>query len=176
MMASAAFFTIERASAYTNAGNFFVLDGRAHYQGLELSLNGAITPTVSVYFSGLLLDVEQRKAANAALIGKITENTAKKSGSLFAEYKPTWLPGVSVNSGAFYTGKRAVNNLNQAFIPGVTIFTAGARYATTIAGYPSSFQVNVENLGDKQFWAATGAGFVAAGMPRTVKLSAKFDF
>ncbi len=176
MMASAAFFTIERASAYTNAGNFFVLDGRAHYQGLELALNGALTPTLSMYFSGLLLDVEQRKAANAALIGKITENTAKQSGSLFAEYKPGYLPGVSLNAGAFYTGKRAVNNLNQAFIPGVTIFTAGARYATKIGGYPSSFQVNVENLGDKRFWAATGAGFVAAGMPRTVKVSAKFDF
>jgi iron complex outermembrane receptor protein len=176
LMASAAYFTIERASAYTNAANFFVLDGRAHYQGLEFSLNGAITPTVSVYFSGLLLDAEQRQAANAALIGRIPENTAKQSGSLFVEYKPEFLPGFSLNGGAFFTGKRAVNNLNQAYIPGVTIFTGGARYATRVAGYPASFQLNVENLGDKTFWAATGSGFLAAGMPRTVKLSAKFDF
>lgn len=176
MMLSAAYFTIERASAYTNAANFFVLDGRAHYQGLEFAINGAITPQLSVYFSGLLLDAEQRNAANAALIGKIPENTAKETASLFLEYKPSFLPGFSLNGGAFYTGKRAVNNLNQAFIPGVTVLTGGARYATRIAGYPTSFQVNVENLADKTYWAATGSGFLAASMPRTVKVSAKIDF
>lgn len=176
LMASAAYFTIERASAYTNAANFFVLDGRAHYKGLEFALNGALTPSLSVYFSGLLLDAEQRNAANTALIGKIPENTAKQTASLFLEYKPAFLGGVSINGGAFFTGRRAVNNLNEAYIPGVTIFTGGLRYATRVGGYPTSLQLNVENLTDKSFWAATGSGFLASGLPRTVKVSAKVDF
>ncbi|RJG20899.1 TonB-dependent siderophore receptor [Massilia cavernae] len=174
--ASAAYFQIERASAYTNAANFFVLDGRVHYEGLELSANGAITPELSVYLSGLLLQAEQRNAANAALIGKLPENTAKQTGSLFLEYKPSYLAGLSVNAGAYYTGKRAVNNLNQAFIPGYTIYTAGVRYATKFSGYQTSFQVNVENLGDKVYWSATGGGLLAAGMPRAIKFAAKVDF
>jgi iron complex outermembrane receptor protein len=128
-----------------------------------------------VYFSGLLLDAEQRNAANAALIGKIPENTAKQTASLFLEYKPAILGGVSLNGGAFFTGRRAVNNLNEAYIPGVTIFTGGLRYATRIGGYPTSLQLNVENLTDKSFWAATGSGFLAGGLPRTVKFSAKVD-
>ncbi|SFV00580.1 TonB-dependent siderophore receptor [Pseudoduganella namucuonensis] len=174
--ASAAYFQIDRASAYTNAANRFVLDGRAHYSGLEFSLNGAITPEVQAYVSGMFLDAEQRNAVNPQLIGKIPENTAKATGSVFLEYKPAYLAGFSVNAGAYYTGKRAVNNENQAFIPGYTIFTAGLRYATKLGGYPASVQVNVENLGNKNYWSATGGALLASGMPRTVKFSAKMDF
>jgi iron complex outermembrane receptor protein len=176
LMASAAYFQIDRASAYTNTANRFVLDGRAHYSGMEFSVNGALTPQVSAYVTGMLLQAEQRNAANADLIGKIPENTPKQTGSVFVDYKPSFLPGLSVNGGAYYTAPRAVNNANQAFIPGYTIYTAGVRYATRIGGVPASVQVNVENLGNKSYWAAVGSALLASGMPRTIKFTAKADF
>jgi iron complex outermembrane receptor protein len=176
LMASAAYFQIERASAYTNTANRYVLDGRAHYSGLEFSVNGSITPQLSAYVTGMLLQAEQRNAANADLIGKMPENTPKQTASVFFDYKPGLLAGLSVNAGAYYTGRRAVNNANQAFIPGFTIYTAGVRYADRIAGHPASVQVNVENLGDKSYWAAAGSALLAPGMPRAVKFSAKVDF
>jgi iron complex outermembrane receptor protein len=176
LMASAAYFQIERASAYTNTANRYVLDGRAHYSGLEFSVNGSITPQLSAYVTGMLLQAEQRNAANADLIGKMPENTPKQTASVFFDYKPGVLAGLSVNAGAYYTGRRAVNNANQAFIQGFTIYTAGARYADRIAGHPASVQVNVENLGDKSYWAAAGSALLAPGMPRAVKFSAKVDF
>jgi iron complex outermembrane receptor protein len=176
LMASAAYFQIDRASAYTNTANRFVLDGRAHYSGMEFSVNGALTPQVSAYVTGMLLQAEQRNAANADLIGKIPENTPKQTGSVFVDYKPSLLPGLSVNGGAYYTAPRAVNNANQAFIPGYTIYTAGVRYATRIGGVPASVQVNVENLGNKSYWAAAGSALLASGMPRTIKFTAKADF
>lgn len=171
-----AYFTIDRASAYVNSDNFFVLDGRAAYKGLEFSANGSLTKQVSMYVSGLLLQDEQKKASNAALIGKELENTAKRSGSVFLEYNPDALPGFSLNGGIFYISKRAVNNLNQAYIPGYSIFTAGARYRTKIDGHPASFQVNVENLGDKSYWSAAGGSLLAAGMPRALKMNVKIDY
>jgi iron complex outermembrane receptor protein len=176
MTASAAVFQITRASAYTNAQNRFVVDGQAHYNGLELSLTGSVTPEISAYISGMFLDAELRSAANAAQVGKQPENTARKTGSVLIEYKPAYLPGFSVNAGAYYTGRRAVNNENQAFIPGYTLFTAGARYVTKLMGYQTSFQLNVENLGDKTYWSATGGNLLASGLPRTVKFAAKIDF
>jgi iron complex outermembrane receptor protein len=173
---SAAYFTIDRASAFVNAANYFVLDGRANYKGLEFSVNGAVTKELSVYVSGLLLDAKQSKAADTALIGKSPENTAKQSGSVFIEYSPAALAGLSFNGGAFYTGKRAVNNLNQAYISGYSILTAGVRYLTRIASHPTSFQLNVENAADKRYWSAAGNSLLAAGAPRTVKFSSKIDF
>ena len=44
--------------------------------------------------------------------------------------------------------------------------SAGVRYATRIGGYPTSFQVNAENLGDKRYWSAAGGALLASGMPR----------
>jgi len=173
---SAAYFTIDRASAYTNAAKAFVLDGRAEYKGLEFAANGELTKNLQMFLTGMFLDVQQLKAANQDLIGKIPENTAKRTASAFLDYQVPFVRGLSINGGAFYTSKRAVNNLNQAFIPGFTIFTAGAKYATKIGGYDTSFPVNVENLNDKTYWAATGGSLLAAGMPRTIKGNVKVDF
>ncbi|HTD03729.1 TonB-dependent receptor [Undibacterium sp.] len=172
---SAALFTINRASAYVNAANYFVLDGRAEYKGLELSANGSLTKELAIYMSGLFLNATQQNAANQALIGKTPENTAKQSGSIFLEYSPDALPGFSFNGGTYYTSKRAVNNLNQAYIPGGSILTAGVRYRTKVAGHPFSIQLNVDNLSNKVYWSAAGNSLLAAGAPRLVKLSAKID-
>jgi iron complex outermembrane receptor protein len=173
---SAALFTINRASAYVNTANYFVLDGRVDYKGLELSANGALTKELALYASALLLDAEQQKAANPALIGRTPENTARQSGSIFLEYSPEQLPGFSVNGGVYYTSRRAVNNLNQAYIPGVSILTAGVRYRTQVGGHAVSVQLNVDNLADKVYWSAAGNSLLAAGAPRLFKLSAKIDY
>jgi iron complex outermembrane receptor protein len=42
LMLSAAYFTIERQTAYTNLANVFVLDGRTEYKGFEYSATGEI--------------------------------------------------------------------------------------------------------------------------------------
>ena len=84
------------------------------------------------------------------------------------------VPGLSVNGGAYYYSARPVNDLNQAFLGGVTLFSAGARYVNQVMGRQTTWQVNVENLGDKQYWAGAGTR-LAAGAPRLIKLSMKVD-
>ncbi|HEX7916368.1 TonB-dependent siderophore receptor [Rudaea sp.] len=177
MTVSASLFEIERGSAYVNTANVFVADGRTHYQGMDFSLNGELTPEWSIYASALFLDAELRKAANTALIGKTPENTPKTTGSLFADYHPEALPGWSFNAGAYYTARRAVNNLDQAYIPSYITFNAGVRYTTTQwFGAKTTLQLNVENLGDKDYWSAAGAGYLGYGKPRTLKFTGRVDF
>ena len=173
---SGAYFKIERASAYTNAQNFFVLDGRTEYKGFEYSAAGEIGKQVSVYLSGMFLDAKQTNAQNTALIGKRPDNTPKQTHSLFVEYRPAFVPGIGVNAGAYYIGDRPVNNLEQGFIPKVTTYTAGANYRTKWAGHRWTFVLFVENLTDKQYWSAAGGGIMAVGFPRAIKGSVKVDF
>ncbi|HEY8011626.1 MAG TPA: TonB-dependent receptor, partial [Rudaea sp.] len=174
--ASASLFEIERGSAYVNSANVFVADGRTHYQGLELSLNGELTPEWSLYASALLLDANLRKAQNVALIGKTPENTPRTTGSLFADYHPDALAGWSFNAGAYYTDRRSVNNFDQAYVPGYVVFNAGVRYVTRWWDQKTTLQLNVENLADKSYWSAAGAGYLGFGKPRTVKFTGKIDF
>jgi iron complex outermembrane receptor protein len=177
LLLSAAYFTIERATAYTNAANFFVLDGRTEYKGFEYSATGEIGRNLSVYLSGMFLDAEQTNAQNALILGKMPDNTPKQTHSLFVDYRPEFLPGAGVNFGVYYYDKRFVNNAEQGSIPAYTLFTVGARYATKSLGAKlTTFQVYVENLADKNYWAGAGGGILAQGLPRTIKMSMKVDF
>jgi iron complex outermembrane receptor protein len=176
MLFSIAYFQIDRASAYLNAANRFVADGRAEYRGVEFSGSGELTPEWSIYLSGLYLDAEQTQAQTAALIGKIPENTPKQSGSFFVEYRPAALPGFAINGGAFYVGERPANPLNQAFLDSHTLFTVGARYSMRLGATRATFQVNVENVADKRYWSAAGNSNLAQGLPRTVKAFLRVDF
>ena len=174
--ASASLFEIERGSAYLNSANVFVLDGRTHYQGADLSLNGELTPEWSVYASALFLDAELRKAQNTALIGKTPENTPDTTFSVFADYHPEALPGWSFNAGVYYMDKRALNNLDQGYIPDYTLLNAGVRYTTNWLQNKITLQLNVDNLTDKSYWSAVGSNYIGYGKPRTVKFTGKVDF
>lgn len=171
--ATIAVFTIERATTYTNSANFFVLDGRTKYDGIEYSLTGELTPEWSIYSSGLFLNAKQKNAANASLVDKMPENTPKQQHSIFAEFRPAKLAGLGMNAGAYFTGRRAANAANEGFIASNTIYTVGASYATSFARHATKFQVNVENAADKRYFNAVGFGFMGVGLPRTVKFNVK---
>lgn len=176
MLASIAYFQIDRASAYLDSTNRFVPDGRAEYKGVEFSASGELSPQWSVYLSGLYLDAKQTSAQTVALIGKTPENTPKQSGSVFLEYRPAAVPGLGINGGLFYVGERPANPLNQAFLESYTVFSMGVRYALRLGGFRTTLQVNVENLADKRYWSAAGNNNLAQGLPRTLKAFVRVDF
>jgi len=175
MLASVAYFTLERATSYTDANRFVVLDGRTEIKGVEASISGEVAKGLSVYASGMVLDPVLKRAATAALTGKTPDNTPKVTASVLLEYKPAAVAGLSMNLGAYHTGKRFINPLNQAEIPDYTIFTAGLGYKLKVSGRTVSLQANVGNLTNERYWEAGGAGYIAVGAPRTVSFTARID-
>jgi len=187
-----AYFNINRVSTYVNPQNVFVEDGRARYSGVEASLTGEVTRDLSVYLSGLRLSAKQISGAptvittnpktgvvtvSPTLVGREIENTAKWSGSIAAEYRLTSLvEGLSVNGGVFYTGRRAIDAFNRAFVPSYALLNLGAAYTTKIAGHGLTFRVNGENVTGKRYWASTGADLVAEGTPTTIKFAISTSF
>lgn len=172
-----AYFDIERASSFVDPGtNVFVQDGLATYQGFEFSGSGELTENLSLYVSAMDLDAEQKNAANPLVIGNRLDNTPEQTYSAFAEYRIPAVSGLAVSAGLFHVGDRAVNALNQQFAPSFTTYDVGASFSTEIGGNPTAFRVNVENVTGKKYWAATGAGYLAPGLPRVVKLSIETSF
>lgn len=167
-------FQVTRPSPFTDPGdNRFKLAGRARYRGIEGSLTGEVTPQLSLYASGQYLDAETRRAVNPLLESRRPENTPKYTGSLFAEYRPASLRGLAIGGGAFYVGDRAVNNFNQAFVDGYTTYSASLRYAFEDG---PEFQLNADNLTGKRYYSAAGNGLLGVGLPRQVKLTARYGF
>lgn len=172
-LVSAALFDITRPGYYTNASNVFTSDGEQRYQGLELSTQGKLTRQLSWQTSAQFLD-PRFEHINAQYNGKAPENASKRTGSAFLSYAFDSVPGLALNGGAYYYSARPVNDLNQAFLGGVTLFSAGARYAGRMLDKAVVWQLNVDNAADKRYWAGAGTR-LASGAPRAVKLSLKVD-
>lgn len=186
LLFQAAYFNINRTSTYTNSQNVYVEDGRARFQGGEFSLTGEVNEHLSLYATALLLQATQISGAPTVIagsavtptaVGKEIENTPRRMASLAAEYRfGNWVPGLSVNGAVYYTGERAVNPLNEAFIPGYTLFDVGFAYGNTLWSTPMTFRLNAENVGNKRYWVSTGALFLAEGPPSVIKFSLSAHF
>lgn len=177
VLAQLALFQIDRPQTSIDSGNRFILGGKTRYRGVEASASGEITSRVSAVVSLLLLDAKIASvgAANASELGKIPENTPRQTLSVFGEYRVPQVPGLSLNAGAFHVGKRAVNNLNQAFVGGYTTVSLGARYVTRLSGRTVTLQANLDNAADRNYWATAGNGLLGTGAPRTLRVAAKVD-
>ncbi|WP_338762528.1 TonB-dependent siderophore receptor [Massilia sp. METH4] len=168
-----ALFDIRRPGYYTNAANVFTADGRQRYRGIEVQAQGKLARDLSWQASAQALDPEFQNIG-AAYDGKLPENAARRTASTFLSYALAGVPGLSVNAGAYFTGRRPVNDLNQAFLGGTTLFSAGARFVAPLFGRRTTWQLNVDNAADKRYWAGAGTR-LSAGMPRVIKLSVKTE-
>ncbi|WP_137894995.1 TonB-dependent receptor [Ramlibacter sp. 2FC] len=178
LLVQAAYFDIQRPQTTIDAANRFVIGGRSDYRGLELSASGALGRQWSLLASALLLDAEisQVGPGNAAELGKTPQNTARRTLSLFGEYRVPQVPGWSLNAGIFHVGKRPVNSRNLAYVDAYTTLSLGTRYLTKWNGSAVTWQANIDNATDRNYWSSTGDNYLAAGLPRTLRLAAKFDF
>jgi len=175
LLLTAAYFDISRVSSYLNSANVFVQDGRASYEGIELSATGELSPELSIAVSAVSLDAVQASGA-ATVLGKRIENTAKFSGSIFAEYRPRFLDGLRLSAGVFHVGRRAVNATNTGFVDSYTTLDLGVGYETELYDRPVTFRVYGENVTGVKYWAATGSSLAQQGLPRSVKFSISTDF
>ena len=186
LLLQVAYFDISRDSTYVNGADIYVKDGRAVYKGGEFSLTGEVTPDLSLYVSGMLLDAVQATGAPTVIVGttitpttvgKDIENTARQTLSVAGEYRlADWVHGLSATAGAYYVGPQAINQQNQAFIGGYTTFDLGLAYMGKMWGQPFTARVNGQNITDKRYWASTGDLFLAEGAPVVVRFSLSTTF
>lgn len=171
-----AYFDVKRQYTTTIPGGAFTIGGRAQYRGLEFAATGEINKQWSVVASALLMDPKIISSNVPIELGKTPENAAKVTWSLFGEYRVPEVPGLALNAGVYYTGKRPVNNANQADIDGVGLLSLGARWRTQLFGTDTTLQANIDNLANKLYYSTAGNGFLGVGAPRTLRVAAKFDF
>ena len=192
LLLQAAYFDIERGSAFVNGANVYVLDGRARFRGTELSLTGELTPDWSLYATGQVLDAKQISGAETltttdpatgavtvvpTVVGRKIDNTPEHTFSLATEHRLSrLLPGLSVNGAVYFVSEAAVNPFNQAFIPSYTLFDVGAAYIGTFRGNEMTFRLTAQNVANKKYFSSTGGNVISQAPPRTLKFSVTTRF
>ncbi|WP_257118822.1 TonB-dependent receptor [Aliarcobacter vitoriensis] len=175
LLLSSSIFRIEKPYEYSNKAlpiPTYVQDGLRIHEGIELTLTGKITDNLTIMTGGTLLDPKIDKSNDPKLEGKKPTGTATKMAKIYAEYNIPQISGLTLTGGAYYTGSRFADNTNLQKIDAYTLFDAGLRYKTKLDKYSTTFNLNVANLTDENYWASSDT----LGNPRNIAFSMKMEF
>ncbi|WP_159998361.1 TonB-dependent siderophore receptor [Roseomonas sp. 18066] len=172
---SASVFQIARPNAIRTAANDLAYDGEQRNRGLELSAYGEILPGLRGLASATFIKPELTSTANAAERGNDAQGVPDRTFSGALDWDVPGVTGLAVNGRVIYTSGAYINTANTARFDAWTRVDIGARYRTEIQGKPVTFRANLENLFGEDYWLTTGT-YVTVGSPRTVIVSASFDF
>jgi iron complex outermembrane receptor protein len=175
---SAAVFQITSGLEYIDAGNTFVRNGQRKHRGLELSAQRA-SGGLAYGASLLALHARQQDTGDATLDGKRVTNVPDLKTTVWGEYAVAAVPGLKLNGQWQYSGKKTFDPENTVDVPGYHVVGLGAAYAMKMGATNVTLRARVDNLFNKFYWRDVTqdlGGYLLPGAPRTVRLSAQFDF
>jgi len=171
-------FQIEQPSGLVDAAsNTYRVDGEQRNRGVELNVFGQPLAGVRVLGGATFMRGTLTRTAGGAFDGNRAIGVPDAQVNLGGEWDLPFLPGATLTGRVIYTASQYYNAANSQSIPSWTRVDLGARYRTRMAGHPVTLRAGVENVFDRDYWAAASSSFgLARGAPRTVLLSATVDF
>ncbi|MCP3390766.1 TonB-dependent receptor [Bradyrhizobium sp. CCGB12] len=154
------------------------LNGRQRNRGTELNVFGEITPDIRVLGGVALIDGVQEQTQGGINNGKKAVGVPVVNVNMGAEWDTPFVRGLTFTGRVIYTGSQYVNVTNTLTLPEWTRVDIGARY-TFISpwnGKPIVVRANIENVGNKAYWASAYSGVITLGAPRTYLVSTTFNF
>lgn len=187
LLLTAALFEAKRPFAWTREDGEFAAGGQQKNRGIELMVDGRVTPDLRLLGGAMWLDPRLHDTASSSTEDKQIVGLARFTASMLAIYSIRQLPGLDVDAGVRYTGRRATDNANDSAVSGYTTVDVGSSYRTRLFGTDTTFRLSVTNLTDRHYWTNivpgalngyTGAGNASAqtGAPREARLSMQVDF
>ncbi|MEJ8838437.1 TonB-dependent receptor [Ramlibacter sp. AN1133] len=181
---SAAAFRLDKddVRARDPAGSgLFLKTGQQRTQGMELGLQGQVTPRWQVYGGYAQLDAKVRKAlntgtdANAAAIpvGRRIALVPRNTLSLWNRWEIG--AGWAAALGLVHQGESFASISNAVKLPAFTRADGAVYY--TFAGGRTRVALNVENLADRKYYpTADGDNNITVGAPRSARLTVTTTF
>ncbi len=171
-----ALFHIDKPLQAVDPGDkVFKTLGRQRHRGVELALNGELAPGLSAVGGVSWLDARVLDTRDARE-GRRAAYVARLQASAWIDWRVAAVQGLSLNAGAVRTGGRPLGQADSPIVPAFTRWDGGARYAVQVAGVPTVWRLQVQNLGNRRYWESVNYGGVLAGAPRTVRLSGEWFF
>jgi len=177
--ASAALFTTGQPQAYV-ANNTFGLFGEQRNRGLELSVFGMPARGLRLLGGATLLGSEQRGTFGGFTDGRDAIGVPKTQVNLGADWDVPGVQGLSLNARAVYTSSQYADDANLQKLPSWSRLDIGATWITRLLERDLTLRARIDNLTDNNYWASAGGypkfGYLVAGAPRSVVVSATVDF
>jgi len=178
----AAIYQIKRPSAYTSVStidpslNHYGFDGEQRNRGLELTAYGEVQRGLRLMASVAFNQAKLTRTQNGVNQGNTATGVPKVNYNLGVDWDTPWLQGLSFNGRVVSSSAVYRDIANTLRTPSWTRLDLGARYATKLSGKPVVFRANLENVSDKAYWITGLNSYSTTGLPRTLTVSAQFDF
>ncbi|MDR3203870.1 MAG: TonB-dependent siderophore receptor [Deltaproteobacteria bacterium] len=176
LLLSAAFFKIDKGLQFADVNNYYKQDGRQRNKGVELSVMGRLFDSLNLFGGITFLDAKMVKTQGGNLDGNRPQYIPNVIAKLYAEYDLPFLQGLTVSAGFDHFGSVMANATNLVHVPSYTTVDVGLRYKTSLWDHEAIFRLDVNNVGDKAYWAAEPGAEIFLAPPRNVILTGSFAF
>lgn len=176
-LTSLAYFAIDQGNfidEVKNGKTYLSQDGMNDYKGLALSVQGQVSPKLTLTGGLLYMDAERKATSGGKTDGWFVYGTPDFSATLGANYQVS--KSVDLLARVSYNGSSYVND-NKGKLLAYTLVDVGANWNTHIGTQPVKVHAMVYNLFDKNAWMGR-AGSTTFGLtwPRTYTIRASIDF
>lgn len=178
----AAVYQIERPSAYSTTSatdptkQHYSYDGEQRNRGLELTAYGELQRGLRLMASIAFNDAKLTRTQGGVNQGKKVSGVPERNYNVGLDWDTPWVQGLSLNGRVVSSSSVYRNAANTLSTPSWTRLDLGARYATKLSGKPFVLRANLENVSDEGYWITGINGYSTTGLPRTLTVSAQFDF
>ena len=176
---SVALFTTGQPQAYIQ-DNTFGTFGQQRNRGVELSVFGLPMKGLRLLGGATLLDTRQRDTLGGATDGLEAIGVPEIQVNIGADWDVPNVPGLSLNARALYTSTQYADVGNTQQVPAWSRLDIGASWATRLMDRGVTLRARIDNVTDRNYWASSGGyptyGYLVAGAPRTLAVSATVDF
>ena len=170
-------FDISKPYFNLDANNRFDVLGDVVNRGVEASVAGPVTDTLSVVAGGVLL--WPKVTGEAVAEGRVGPRPVAAIGQRFefsADWRPPFAAGMSLDGRLAYRSAETATVSNRVEIPGRTQVDIGGRYRFRLAERNALLRLQITNLFDVEGYDLRGAGAYGAIPGRLVQGYVTVDF
>jgi iron complex outermembrane receptor protein len=152
-------FDISKPYFNLDANNRFDVLGDVVNRGVEASIAGPVTDTLSVVAGGVLL--WPKVTGEAVAEGRVGPRPVAAIGQRFefsADWRPRFATGMSLDGRLAYRSAETATVSNRVEIPGRTQVDIGGRYRFRLANRNALLRLQITNLFDVEGYDLRGAG------------------
>lgn len=174
-----AVFRLSQPNAMVVADRF-TADGEQRVNGIEAGVFGTLAEGLRLIAGMSLLDADQARTQGGVNEGRTPIGVAERQINLNIERDLPGVPGLTLEGRFVHTGEQAVDAANTQAVDAWTRIDLGIRYALTSLQVPVTLRARIENATGRAYWASVGgfpgANYLILGAPRSLLVSASFDF
>ncbi|MFM2476066.1 TonB-dependent receptor [Celerinatantimonas sp. MCCC 1A17872] len=175
-----ALFTTSKPSAGINSDNYYAVDGKEKHRGIEATFFGKPIQSVSVTGGVTYLNAKQADTTDSTTGGKNVIGVAHLQGNVGLFYTVPAVKALTLDTQVIATGSRYADSANTLKVGGWTRVDLGAKYTMDLGDDQLVLRGQVKNLFNRAYWASvggyTGYGYLVAGDPRSLNVSATYKF